>query len=94
MDMKSNTVSGTKSGLDLPLPGFYPCLTWQLNVTVHQPTGLAKYVSVIREPNDHIEVLRDFHDLDGFALVAGVVTSHTLDCIRALGYMSGLSKGV
>lgn len=94
MHNHNHIMSADGKPLDLPLPGFYPCLTWQLNVTVHQHSGLAKYVSVIREPNDHIEVLRDFHDLAEFGLVAGVVTSHTMECIRAMGYMSGLTKGI
>lgn len=53
--------------VDIPLPGFYPCLTWQMNVTWHQSQGLVKYVSVIREPNDHIEVRRAFSDLVDYA---------------------------
>ena len=48
----------------IPLPGLYPVLTWQLNLTVHKATGLAKFVSVIREPNDRVELSRSFAELD------------------------------
>lgn len=53
----------------LPLVGLYPCLTWQLNVTLHQSQGTAKFVSVIREPSDHIELRRDHCELNDHQLV-------------------------
>jgi hypothetical protein len=47
----------------LPLPGLYPVLTLQANVTVHRATGLSKFVVIVREPNDHQEISRRFSDL-------------------------------
>lgn len=43
---------------DTPLPGNYPCLTLQLNITRYQSTGAYRLVLVTREPNDHVEVER------------------------------------
>lgn len=43
---------------DLPLPGHYPCLTAQLNVTRYTAGGTLRVVLSIREPNEHLEVWR------------------------------------
>ena len=43
---------------DIPLPGHYPCLTLQLNVTRYQATGVWRAILVVREPSEHIEVER------------------------------------
>lgn len=67
--------------VDVPLPGFYPCLTWQMNVTWHQSQGLVKHVSVIREPNDHLEVRRAFSDLTTYT--EGIYIARN-ECILAL----------
>lgn len=47
-----------------PLPGLHPVLTWQMNLTVHKATGLAKFVSCLREPNEKEELHRQFSLLD------------------------------
>lgn len=47
---------------DAPLPGFYPCLTLQLNVTRYQAAGQVRWVMVVREPSDGIEVDRRFQE--------------------------------
>lgn len=60
----------------LPLPGIYPVLTWQLNATVHQSTGLAKFVSILREPSDHVEILREFRELDGWHDQRALILDH------------------
>lgn len=43
---------------DTPLPGNYPCLTLQLNITRYQSTGAYRLVLVTREPSEHVEVER------------------------------------
>jgi hypothetical protein len=48
---------------DTPLPGFYPCLTLQLNLTRYQSGRLARMVLVVREPSSSLEVHRAFRDL-------------------------------
>lgn len=45
---------------DIPLPGNYPCLTLQLNVTRYASGGLGRYVCVLREPSDGLEISRSF----------------------------------
>lgn len=94
MEIKQYAIATPGGAVDLPLPGFYPCLTWQLNFTVHQATGLAKWVGVMREPNDHIEVIRSFEDLGSFSSRADSCRVHTAEVLRALGYLSGLTTGV
>lgn len=49
---------------DVPLPGNYPCLTLQINVTYHPKLGTGKWVAVLREPNDHLELARAFGEID------------------------------
>lgn len=74
----------------LPLPGIYPVVTWQLNVTMHQASKLAKFVSVIREPADQLEIERDFEDLAAWDAIRprlfGIVGSIPDD----LAHMTGI----
>lgn len=48
---------------DMPLPGHYPCLTLQLNVTRYQATGLQRWVLVVREPSVGLELTRTSQDV-------------------------------
>lgn len=43
---------------DIPLPGNYPCLTLQLNVTMYAAPVTMRMVLSVREPSDHIEIYR------------------------------------
>lgn len=94
MTIKHYQITSPQGLQDLPLPGFYPCLTWQLNVTVHQQSGLGKFVSVVREPNDHIEVVRSFADLSQWSSTVADTQMACAEALRALGYLSGLTNGV
>lgn len=60
--------TSTYSEMRLPLIGLYPVVTWQLNLTLHQATGLSKFVSIVREPSDHVEIRRDFSELEQWAI--------------------------
>jgi len=44
---------------DLPLPGHYGVLTWQLNVTLYPAIGELKHVSILREPVSQLELSRE-----------------------------------
>lgn len=43
---------------DIPLPGHYPCLTMQLNVTRYQSAGTLRWVLTVREPTLGFETSR------------------------------------
>jgi hypothetical protein len=73
----------------LPLPGLYPVVTWQLNVTMHQASGLSKFVSVIREPSDHYEIRRDFGDLSAWQMTRGHLLLLLGEIPDALAHMVG-----
>lgn len=55
---------------DIPLPGFYPCLTLQLNVTRYQSSGLGRFVMVVREPSEGVEIRRVFLDATAWDMTA------------------------
>jgi hypothetical protein len=58
---------------DVPLPGFYPCLTLQLNVTRYASGRLGRFVLVLREPSDGVEISRTFIDSSAWQDVANAV---------------------
>lgn len=43
---------------DMALPGFYPCLTLQLNLTTYACSTAGKWVLTVRDPNGQFEVMR------------------------------------
>lgn len=94
MDMKHYSMTSFGEQLALPMPGIYPCLTWQLNVTLHQASGMGKMVSVIREPSDHIEIARASHELAIWHPMVPGLEHHCAEALRSLGYLSGLTKGI
>lgn len=47
---------------DMPLPGNYPCLTLQLNLTTYAPSALHRWILTVREPTLGIEVWRSSVD--------------------------------
>lgn len=75
---------------DIPLPGFYPCLTLQLNVTRYQSEKAGRFVLVLREPSTHIEVQRSHMDVGTWPDIAAEVTKTLL---QALVNMQWLQDG-
>lgn len=94
MDMKHFTLTGFGEQLALPLPGIYPCLTWQLNVTLHQHSQQVKAVSVIREPSDHVEIARFAMGLDDWCKGRPLVAEMCLEALRGMDYLGGSGRGV
>jgi hypothetical protein len=43
---------------DIPLPGNYPCLTLQLNLTRYAAAKSVRWILTVREPQEGIEVVR------------------------------------
>lgn len=75
---------------DIPLPGLFKCLSWQLNVTTYPKQGAIKLVSVIREPQDQIEVQREFINPTQIADIGdAAMRSRILQGWVDLHYLSG-----
>lgn len=55
---------------DMPLPGFYPCITTQLNITRYASGQIGRFVIVTREPSAGIELHRDFMESGDWVDVA------------------------
>jgi hypothetical protein len=43
---------------DIPLPGNYQCLTLQLNYTAYRAGGTQRWVLIVRDPDNNLEVSR------------------------------------
>lgn len=43
---------------DMPLPGHYPVLTMQLNLTRYHPANTIRWTLIVREPSEQLEVTR------------------------------------
>lgn len=74
---------------DLPLPGFYPVLTWQLNATITQSSGMGKFVSIVREPVDQREIYRTHKGLEHWVPFVRELDAHLRDLPAVLGYLMG-----
>lgn len=70
-----------------PLPGLHPVLTWQMNLTLHKATGLAKFVSVLREPNQREELHRQFAELDPWGTVHLIARDAAEMAIQDMGLL-------
>lgn len=79
--------------MKLPLAGHYPILTWQLNATLHQSTGLCKFVSVLREPVDKAEIVRDFGELEPWMKQQPIVLRYCETMLRAMDELGGSGRG-
>lgn len=58
MNNLSNPAHKGRVWHDVPLPGLHNCLTWQFNLTTHPMLGTVKYVSILRDPDDKVELAR------------------------------------
>nr|CRY96640.1 hypothetical protein [uncultured prokaryote] len=76
--------------IDQPLPGFYPCLTLQLNVTRYASGSVGRFVLVVREPSAGIEIRREFCDSQAWS---EVVQSASRALTLALGTLEYLQDG-
>lgn len=90
MDRPAPTPRDRRTWHDVPLPGFHKCLTWQLNVTLHPPLKSGKWVSILRDPDDQIELSRA-----GTLLVADVdvlrsLHLHVADVVTILKHLGGV----
>lgn len=72
---------------DTPLPGFYPCLTLQLNVTRYQSGGMGRMVLVVREPSAGHEVHRAFIDTVAWEQVAAKACHELFEALSSMVWM-------
>lgn len=73
--------------LDQPLPGFYPCITMQLNVTRYASGKLGRFVLVLREPSSGLELRREFAETGVFDVLAPEVVSQVESAMKAMVYL-------
>lgn len=74
-----------------PLPGHFPCLTIQLNATVHPSKRSCKVVGILRDPDTQQELMRRGYALgtvDEGLVEAGIILS---SLIAELLYLGGIT---
>jgi len=73
--------------VDMPLPGNYPCLTAQLNITRYAAQGLGRFVMTVREPTLGIEVNREFMDTDTWPAIHQCVLIAVAQCLANMRFL-------
>lgn len=78
----------------LPLPGTHTMITWQLNLTWHYATRSVKWTSVLRDPNEQVELARVglplSEEVEG---VQGAI-EHVPHVVEQLSYLGGRPTGL
>lgn len=72
---------------DQPLPGHYPTLTLQLNVTRYQSASVGRMVLVVREPSDHVEVVRSIEDTQDWEEIWPKILAHVASALERTRYL-------
>lgn len=80
--------------LKLPLPGLYPIITWQLNVTAYTSGQMLRVASAIREPSTKDPIAATKFELEVGPHSLGTISAHCQESLRGVGYLSGFSKGI
>lgn len=66
------------------LTGRYPCLTLQLNVTVHQAQQSGKVVLTVREPNEHERFFHFDIPLGDWGFMRGSIQPAVSEALREI----------
>lgn len=74
---------------NLPMPGFYPVLTLQANLTVNRKSELGKFVVIVREPMDQLEVYRTHRGLERWETLRDGFDQTMADATKILDYLMG-----
>lgn len=93
-DMAAYTLWDGRKLTPLPLPGGFPVLTWQWNLTIYPGAGSVRVTSAIREPSEKEAIHVAKFEFPWFALAEQELRGHAVDTFRAMGYLSGLTKGI
>lgn len=72
---------------DQRLPGHYPCLTMQLNLTVYQASEVARMVLVVREPSDQVECFREHFNQMPMGQARELVLEHVASAMNRMQYL-------
>ena len=72
---------------DQPLPGHYPVLTLQLNVTRYAAEGVGKMVLVAREPQAQVECFRVFSEVGPWSALRDALVGQLDTALRRLQYL-------
>lgn len=91
MRMRPNHLS-EREWQQLPLPRRYQCLTWQLNVSFYPPGKLVKYVSVLRDPIENVELHRRGADKQTYPDYLEVVMSHLGNQHNLVEHLTGIDE--
>jgi hypothetical protein len=78
----------------LPRPSEFEVVTWQLNVTVYPPGDGLRWVSTLRDPQIPDAIHRAHVPLVRFREGERNVLEQCQETMRAIGYITGLSKGI
>lgn len=78
----------------LPRPGRFEVVSWQMNVTAYPPSGTVRVTSAITDPREHLTLHVAKFEVPSFTRGAESVTQQVAETLRAVGYITGLSKGV
>lgn len=76
---------------DIPLPGHYPCLTLQVNVTRYHGAQTLRWIVSAREPNENLEVYRS--SLDTTPWTADSIDGLCFELRQALRAVEWLQEG-
>lgn len=74
------------------LPGLYPCLTMQVNVTAHREQRTAKMVLTVREPNSHERYVAVDVPLGEFFDVTDGVLNEVSKALREMQRLLGMQR--
>lgn len=72
---------------DIPLPGNYPCITLQCNVTRYASGEVGRMVLVVREPSEGIELHRAFVERGPWLAVVDALARDITDALRMMEYL-------
>lgn len=74
---------------NVPLPGFYPMLTCQVNLTLHQQQKTGKFVVVVREPMDQVEIYRTHEAINAAEITLDRFGIRMGELVPLLQYLMG-----
>ena len=72
---------------ETPLPGFYPCLTLQVNITRYASQQMGRMVLVVRDPQADMEVLRAIVPTSAWDFVRASASQSVLVAMERMRYL-------
>lgn len=94
MDNLDYTLFDGRGFAPLPRPSRFEVVTWQLNATVYPPGDVVRWTSTLRDPKDGGRIHSAKSERIGWPQGSAEVLKQCEETLRALGYITGLSKGI